>query len=172
MYSIGEHDRVVRLNDVPKCDVGAPMPTILAAEHLLCLAYLVSEPDPNWDGTYVNVVSNATVGNVAIIEFQRPSLHMFGPPNDEAFSGHPLAKRGLRPYAASEILESSWLEHRIAMNRVHPYHSDEMFANLRHFVIAFHDSTFECLAKELTVTTMRGSIIDAITALTPKLKGL
>ena len=66
----------------------------------------------------------------------------------------------------------SWLKRRIEMNRVHPYHTDKMFDDLRHFVVAFHDSTFECLATDLTLTTMRGSIMDAVTSLTSKLKGL
>ena len=172
MYSIGEKDRVKQLKDVPKSDVGAPMPTLLAAEHLLVLVYCISEPDPNWDGTYVNVVSNESSGAVAIVEFHRPSLHMFGPPNDEAFDGHPLTKRGLRPYSAVEILDSSWLQLRIEMNRVHRCHSDAMFADLRHFIFAFHDSTFECLARDLTISSMRGSIVDIVASLSAKLRGL
>lgn len=172
MYSIGEKDRVKQLKDVPKSDVGAPMPTLLAAEHLLVLAYRIAEPDPNWDGTYINVVSNESSETVAVIEFHRPSLHMFGPPNDEAFDGHPLTKRGLRPYSTVEILDSSWLQLRIEMNRVHRYHSDAMFADLRHFIFAFHDSTFECLARDLTISRMRGSIVDIIALLSAKLRGL
>ena len=28
---------------------------------------------------------------------------------DEAFSGHPLAERGLQPYSTFEVLDSSWI---------------------------------------------------------------
>src|SRR5512134_3046796 len=87
---------------------------------------------------------------------------MFGPPNDEAFGGHPLAKRGLRPYSAAEVHKSSWLKLRIKMNSVHHRHSDALFAGLRHFIIAFHDSTFECLARAFTVSMFRGSINNAV----------
>ncbi len=33
------------------------------------------------------------------------------------------------------------------MNSVHPCHRPEGYAKLRHFVLAFHDSTFECVAR-------------------------
>ncbi len=163
MYTVGFRDRVEELTTVPQSDVGAPMPVVLADEHRVLLAYLVSEHASNWDGTYVNVVSPDTDGTIAIVTFSRCSIHMFGPPNDEAFGGHPLAKRGLRPYSVSEIHNSSWRKLRIKMNRVHSRHSDAMFSDLRHFIFAFHDSTFECLATSFTVSMFRGSINDAVT---------
>jgi hypothetical protein len=45
----------------------------------------------------------------AVVTFALASAHMFGPLNDEAFSGHPLASRGLQPYRAFEVEHSSWL---------------------------------------------------------------
>jgi hypothetical protein len=32
------------------------------------------------------------------------------------------------------------------MNRVHPEHNASRFGSLRHFVLTFHDNTFECVA--------------------------
>ena len=52
---------------------------------------------------------------------------MFGPPNDEAFDGHPLARRGLRPYGAFEVTHSSWIRQLEQMNSVHPHHSPPLF---------------------------------------------
>ena len=163
MYDVSGDDRVEELKSVPQSCTGAPMPVILAGEHHLLLAYLTSQPDPDWDGSYVNVVTNDTESVVAIVSFARPDLHMFGPPNDEAFEGHPLAKHRLRPYSANEIHNSSWLQRRIAMNRVHRHHSDSMFDDLRHFIFAFHDSTFECLARDFEISLFRGSMHKAIT---------
>ena len=37
------------------------------------------------------------------------------------------------------------------MNAVHRHHRPEAFAQLTHFVLSFHDSTFECVARELRV---------------------
>jgi hypothetical protein len=85
---------------------------------------------------------------------------MFGPPNDEAFQGHPLASRGLEPYGTYQIENSSWIRKLERMNRVHPSHKPEAFSRLRHLVFAFHDSTFECICRNesFDVRTARGSI--------------
>ena len=148
MYSIGKHDRAKKLEDAPLCDAGAPMPAVVADEHRVLLAYHCSDSDSD--------------ESIAIISFTRCSLHMFGPPNDESFGGHPLAQRGLRHYTAAEVHDSSWLKLRIAMNRVHRQHSDALFSHLRHFIFPFHDSTFECLAADFSVTMFTGSMTDAI----------
>jgi|GEM_PF-7085066 len=39
------------------------------------------------------------------------------------------------------------------MNTVHPHHRDEAFAELKHFVLPFHDTTFECVARGYAVET-------------------
>jgi hypothetical protein len=159
MYHVDERDSVVELRDVPRANIGAPCPAVMAAEHRLDLVYLVSEPDPKWDGTYINVVSPTTEGRlVARIRFDRPYAHLFGPPNDEAFSGHPLASRGLGPHRAWEVHDSSWLRALEEMNSVHPYHRTAAFAELRHFVFAFHDTTFECIATSYHCHLERGSV--------------
>jgi hypothetical protein len=81
------------------------------------------------------------------VRFESPYASSFGPPNEEAFSGHPLAARGLYPFGAFEVLNSSWVRSLEKMNSVHRYHRKERFDALRHFVLTFHDSTFECVAK-------------------------
>src|SRR5262249_17748356 len=72
--------------------------------------------------------------------------HYFGPPNDEALSGHPLYRKGLRHYGVCEVKNSSWVRALERMNRVHPSHHPRMFSRYRHFVFTFHDTTFECIA--------------------------
>jgi hypothetical protein len=158
MYAVDELDSVVELPDAPRPDVGAPLPAIVVSEGHLDLLYLISEPDPNWDGTYVKVVGPDSEGLVARISFSGPYAHMFGPPNDEAFSGHPLASRGLAPYAAWEVRSSSWIRILERMNSVHPYHRSSSFQKLRHFIFAFHDTTFECVASHYQAQRKRGSV--------------
>lgn len=159
MYSVDHRDHVSEIADVPQSDTGAPLPVVFASEHRIVLIYVVSEPDPNWDGTYVNLVDSKTEREkIARIHFDRPYAHMFGPPNDEAFRGHPLAARGVAPYAAWEVHDSSWIRALEQMNSVHPYHSHEMFDELRHFIFAFHDSTFECVAKGYRWEVEKGSV--------------
>jgi hypothetical protein len=163
VYEVDSLDTVVELHDVPRPDIGAPLPLILCDEGHLLLAYLMSEPDPAWDGSYTKEVSPESQGmSVACIRFHWPSAHMFGPPNDEAFSG-PLAARGLHPYAVFEVRDSSWIRKLERMNSVHPRHNRERYLEgLRHFVFAFHDSTFECVADGFEVEVFRGSMRSAL----------
>jgi hypothetical protein len=165
MYEVDSLDTVVELHDAPRPDVGAPLPMVLCDEHHLLLAYIASERDPAWDGSYATVVSPESEGMaVACVRFKWPSAHLFGPPNDEAFRGHPLAARGLHPYAVFEILSSSWIRNFERMNSVHPSHNRERFLEgRRHFVFAFHDKTFECVADGFAVEMLRGSMRSAVT---------
>src|SRR5262249_17054638 len=123
MYPVDERDTVVGLDDCPRPDIEGPLPLVLSDDYNLVLAYLVSEPDPNWDGSYATVVSSQSEELlVAVGRFRRPYAHMFGPPNDEAFRSHPLADRGLEAYSVSEVHDSSWLRQLERMNSVHHNH--------------------------------------------------
>ncbi|HEX6808463.1 MAG TPA: hypothetical protein VF118_10775 [Gemmatimonadaceae bacterium] len=44
-----------------------------------------------------------------------------------------------------------------------------MFDGLRHFVFAFHDSTFECVAEDFQVEVRGGSLASAVVELTSRL---
>ena len=132
---------------------------MLVGEGYLYLAFFVQDTPSAWDGSTVRVVSENTSGEpVALVTFSRPYAHLFGPPNDEAFSGHPLASRGLRPYGAFEVHTSSWVRTLERMNSVHPLHRAEQFSGLRHFIFAFHDTTFECVAHDFSVSHHVGSV--------------
>ncbi len=164
MYQVDDLDTVIELRDLPQSSIGAPIPIVVQDEFRTTVAYYVERRDPNWDGTTVRVVGkNSTAERVAIVTFDTDAT-MFGPPSDEAFSGHPLAARGLTPYGFFEILDSSWIRRLERMNSVHPSHNKARFlARYRHFVLSFHDSTFECIATGFElVGTRQGSVLDAI----------
>jgi hypothetical protein len=133
MYDVDGADTVVPLAELPESDVGAPMPALAAAEHHLEVGYIARSKDDHG-------------AKIAVVRFARPYAHFFGPPNDEAFGGHPLAARGLEPYGAFRIDNSSWIRRLERMNSVHEHHRPEAFAELTHFVLTFHDTTFECVA--------------------------
>jgi len=163
MYSVDHRDKVVELHDVPQSSVGAPCPMILAREGSACLAYFLEKTPPGWDGSSVRILDTETADEpVALVAFTHLRAHLFGP-NDEVFSGHPLASRGLKPYRVFEIIESSWIRSIERMNSVHPYHRPELFAELRHFVFAFHDSTFECVSRSFSVAMHEGSVAGVLT---------
>ena len=159
MYSIDRHDKVVELDDVPQSSVGAPLPFVMSDEHTLLLAYLIQDTPADWDGRTIRILTPTSSGEpIALVQFRGYDAYMFGPPNDEAFHGHPLFKRGLHPYGAFEIRRSSWIRQLERMNSVHPYHKPERYSRLKHYVFAFHDSTFECVAEAFEVTIHNGSM--------------
>lgn len=54
-----------------KWDTGAPMPHLMANDNRALLAFLLSEPDPAWDGSYVTIKSPADEGPepLTLVEF-------------------------------------------------------------------------------------------------------
>ncbi len=160
MYEVDEKDTVIELGDVPQSSVGAPLPVVLASEHEVLLTYYLQETPADWDGTRPRSIGPDSEDEpVALVRFERCTAHLFGPPNDEAFDGHPLYERGLEPYGVYEVRDSSWIRKLERMNAVHPRHKKEWFMeDKRHFVFAFHDSTFECIAHGFTVEVHRGSL--------------
>ncbi|HYE94937.1 MAG TPA: hypothetical protein VD962_01910, partial [Rubricoccaceae bacterium] len=66
-----------------------------------------------------------------------------------------LAERGLDPYGVFEVERSSWIRSLERMNRVHPYHKPARFERLRHIVLTFHDTTFECVTSRFSVLPLK-----------------
>jgi hypothetical protein len=78
---------------------------------------------------------------------------LLGTPNDEARSGHPLWRHGLRDSLwAGEVANSPWIADLEQRDRVHPRHDPSRFEGLRHFILKFHDSTFEAIARGVEYT--------------------
>ena len=94
---------------------------------------------------------------------------MFGMPNEEAFHGYPLERRGLHPYGVFEIENSSCLRKLGRMNSGHKYHKLEKFGKCKHFDLAFHDSIFECVAESFDISIHEGSLESALTETQKKL---
>jgi hypothetical protein len=161
MYDVDERDRVITLEGVPQSSVGAPLPFVMADEHRVILAYYLEDRPAGWDGSNTRIVDPMISQEpIALIRFQSYADFMFGPPNDEAFAGHPLASRGLHPYDAFRIEDSSWIRRLERMNSVHRNHRPERFWELEHLVFTFHDSIFECVCQTLDIRIARGSIHD------------
>lgn len=163
MYTVDPQDALRTLDDIPQSSVGAPLPLVLSDEQAAVIAYYEQTP---WDGRSVRVVeAEASAEPTAIVSFRSCRAMYFGAPNDEAFAGHPLAGRGLRPYAAVEVLGSSWIRQLERMNSVHPHHRPEAFGSLHHYILTFHDSTFECVALGYKVFSESGPLHQAVPAM-------
>lgn len=68
-------------------------------------------------------------------------------------------RRRCKPYSAFEVRNSSWIRQLDKMNSVHPQHRRGSYPDdYRHFILAFHDSTFECVAQRFNVALGSGPL--------------
>lgn len=149
--------------DLPLSSAGAPLPHVLADEERLLIAYLANSPDPSFDGTNPRSVSAISEGETVAILTAAPYVALqFGPPNDETLSGHRFYELGLQPYSAFEVVNSSWIASLEEANRVHPRHMPELFSGRRHFILTFHDSTLEFVARDFRVDLRKGAVLTAL----------
>jgi hypothetical protein len=144
----------------PRWDVGAPLPHLISDGSRAFVVCLASQPDPDWDGTYVTMVSPADQhpSLFVVLELRGCQEIRFGGPNDEAIAGHPLHGRGLDSYRAHEVLNSAWIEEAIRVNSVHPHHSDAPFRQLHHYALLFHDEMIEALARDIESRLVKGTM--------------
>jgi hypothetical protein len=152
-------------------DVGAPLPHLISNGSRAFAVCLADQPDPNWDGTSVTVVSpaGARPALFVVIELRGCAEVRFGGPNDEAIAGHPLHGRGLTAYRAHEVVNSAWIADAIQVNSVHPRHSDAPFRQLHHYVLPFHDEMLEALARGIEARLSEGTMREILTSLTGNL---
>lgn len=145
-------EHAVPADGFPRCNTGAPLPHVIADGHRTTLTYLAAQRDPNWDGTYVTVkdAASGATESIVVVRFELCRATTLGPPNDEALHGHRLWGKGLDFYDAHIVINSSWIAELEERNRVHPHHSAAPFAELKHYVLTFHDETFECIARSHT----------------------
>jgi hypothetical protein len=86
---------------------------------------------------------------LAVLRFPLCHIFKFGYPNDEALPGHPLYSKGLSYYGLFEVLNSSWHKTLDEQNLVSFPNPQPSPTRSRHFVVTFHDSTFECIADRM-----------------------
>ncbi|HYK41767.1 MAG TPA: hypothetical protein VE007_05200 [Thermoanaerobaculia bacterium] len=122
-------NRVVRSVEIPSPDPDSPAPILLCDDTGLVIAFQTRDR------------------LVAIARFNPVEAMRFGAPNDGALAGHPLTSHGLLPSGSFVVENSSWILELAGINSVHPVHEPSYYADLRHFVITFRESTFECVAR-------------------------
>lgn len=156
MYRVN-NDQVVELAKLPKPESGAPSPQVLAAEHTIWLTYFISESDPWYEKKYSKIWSDSEEqckeDCIAIVQFKTAHIHMFGGPSEETIHGHPLAERGLENFRIGENTNSTWIKELEDMGGI---------SGARHFIFAFHDSTFECIAQRFNVYIRHGDMLEEV----------
>jgi hypothetical protein len=96
----------------------------------------------------INLKKENNNSKIAKFTFYSYDQFKFGAPNDETSDGHEYSKYGLEPYSINEVINSDWIQYLRKQNSVHPYHSDEKFNNLKHYIFFFHDSCFEIVCEK------------------------
>jgi len=144
---------------------GAPLPHVVSNGSRAILLCHAAAVDPDWDGTYVTVVSAAATTEDTFVEivFEGCASIRFGAPNDEALGGHPLSGRGLDGYEAHVVHNSTWLEEHIRVNSVHEQHNEHGWRTLTHYFLVFHDEMFEALAGTIAARLVPGTMSSLLT---------
>jgi hypothetical protein len=138
VYQASGDEQIVPIEPpLPEADADVPMPRVAANGHEAAIAY--------WTAPYEQ-------RRVAVVRFRPAYAVLFGSPNDEALHGHPLYPAGLRHYTFAEVQNSPWIAALERQNRVHPLHDPTRFASRRHFILPFHDETFECISDVVDAT--------------------
>lgn len=130
-----------------KMECGAPLPLVLADEQQVQLIFLkLIEGDIISENKLTNV-------DIYVLTFNLCLKHCFGFPNDEALYGHPYRALGLESYAFYELENSDWLAELVKIERkAFPnYEVNKHWVNYKHYIITFHDSMFECVAKGYSI---------------------
>lgn len=84
----------------------------------------------------------------AIVELIGCTVTKFGHPNDEALPGHRLYHSGLGGYGIFEVHNSVWIDEVVRINQVcFPKTVRKQYG--RHFMFVFHDSSLECIARDI-----------------------
>lgn len=150
---------------------GAPLPHLVMNDYRVLLSFYVREPDPDWDGTYVTIKdpNDNRKESLALVEFHHSTSAKLGAPNDEVLHGHPLWGKGLDSYTAQIVKNSTWIQSLEAIDRVHHYYHPDRWRVLNHYVLWFHDTTFECVAQSFSVELYRESMSEMHARMTQRL---
>jgi hypothetical protein len=158
-----------------RMDTGAPLPHVFSGgNQTIVLFHSGFDHDPEWDGKTVTTIDTQDDQDrhFSWMRFDGVTACLFGPPNDEALTGHPLWGHGLEFYQFHTVTNSGWIAELQERNRVHRHHKDEPWSQLQHFVITFHDETLEVVAKTYEVGTLETDFKSAIAFITKRLLAL
>jgi len=126
-------------------ETGAPSPHLIKNDNKCFLVFLAQE---QYAALAESSGTKDEMGEtLALVEFVRCISAKLGSPNDEVFGGHPLSGKGIELYCAQEVVNSKWLAEIENINRVHSNYVSARWKNLHHYLLWFHDTTFECIAE-------------------------
>lgn len=131
--------RLTELAFLPRMDTGAPDPAARVDGSSLYVSYVCANPQfPGWEsGESIDDPSFDVY--CALLRFTGVLRYNLNGPGEDSLSRHPLSAFGLRPYsfyAVEGSLETSG-------------------AQCKHWILAFHDESFEIVGGEMQVLSAR-----------------
>jgi hypothetical protein len=146
-------------------DTGAPLPYLLQNDYRTFFTFFLRDLDPNCGGSCVSVRGpNSNLSEkLAVVEFERCICTKMGTPNDEVLHGHPLSGKGLVGHQPMAVKNSIWLKELDAINAVHSCYKAAAWRDLSHYILPFHDCTFECVARGFKVEAFQMPLPELLT---------
>ena len=130
-FVAGENDIPLLLAAVPMPAPASTEPFTIADEGRALLVYRIAPTHHGAAGRFVSEL-------FCLVKFDGAVFASLGPPNDEEVSSHVLHAKGLRPYAAYEVVNSTLVAEW--------WPNVGLPITLRHFIFTFQDSSFEAVA--------------------------
>ena len=63
-----------------------------------------------------------------------------------------------------EVENSPWIEEMMVANRIHPRHSNSLFAGYKHYVACFKDIKFESVCRNMKEVALSKNDLEALVA--------
>lgn len=128
--------KIIKWNEPPAMDAGAPMPVVYSDQSGLTCAYLIG-------------ASHLQSGPTAVLRFEGVLYYAMGYSNDEILNAHPLYANGLEFYGFHEVENSPLIADIDRRNKAHERHlAGNYIKKFRHWIITFHDETLEVVARD------------------------
>jgi hypothetical protein len=104
------------------------------------------------------------VRDISVVEFKRVASLKIGPSNDEVLRHHSLWGSGLEIHSAHEVRNSPCITELMELNRGHEHFDERVWRGKRHFLLAFHDVTLECIANRTITRAVLGATMADVLA--------
>ena len=137
-----------KLPDIPEPEMGAPLPFIISSEYNLSICYNQAKASSYQNRIVTPDEYEGKPDLVAILRFKNPQVHKFGAPDENGQPFHPLAKIGLMDFYAFQVEKSSWADRSFSGSYIN-----------KHFIILFHDSTFEIIADSYSIRSLETEFV-------------
>lgn len=153
---------LIEIKDLFYIDNGAPAPTVISNDNELIIIFYSANRNLLSDIQERNTIYDE---GVVVLKFKVYLKYSFGIPSNETLQGHPYYQLGMRSYAFYEVKNSNLIEDIDHIQKIHPYYDPLKLKDYKHYLLTFHDSMFECVAKDFEVENIHTSMYKQATVI-------